>query len=68
MILDKFRSDLITYLKTRLNNRHLKLETEITKIEKSHTPYTNSEKFEFMAEKKPILKELKNRLGLDPDF
>ena len=68
MILDKFRSDLITHLKTRLNNRHIKLETEIKEEEKSAIPYTNGEKFEFMAEKKPILNELKNRLGLDPDF
>lgn len=68
MILDKFRSSLITHLKTRLNNRHIKLETEIKEEEKSSIPYTNGEKFEYMAEKKPILNELKNRLGLDPDF
>lgn len=68
MILDKFRSDLITHLKTKLNNRHIKLETEITEEEKSSIPYTNGEKFEYMAEQKPLLNELKNRLGLDPDF
>ncbi|MEQ8927764.1 MAG: hypothetical protein RLO81_18245 [Fulvivirga sp.] len=68
VILDKFRSDLITYLKTKLNNRHIKLETELKEEEQSKVPYTNGEKFEFMSEKKPILKELKNRLGLDPDF
>ncbi|QSE97634.1 hypothetical protein [Fulvivirga lutea] len=68
VILDKFRSDLITYLKSKLNNRHIKLETELKEEEQSKVPYTNGEKFDFMAEKKPILKELKNRLGLDPDF
>ncbi len=68
VILDKFRSDLITHLKSKLNNRHLKLETELKEEEKSKVPYTNGEKFDFMAEKKPILNELKNRLGLDPDF
>ena len=68
MILDKFRSDLITYLKSSLNNRHIKLETELKEDQKSAVPYTNKEKFDFMAEKKPILNELKNRLGLDTDF
>ena len=68
VILDRFRSDLITHLKSKLNNRHLHLETELTQEETSRVPYTNSEKFDFMAEKKPILNELRNRLGLDPDF
>ena len=30
--------------------------------------YTNKEKFEHLAEKNPLLKELKEKLGLDPDF
>ncbi len=68
MILDKFRSDLITHLKSTLNNRHLKLETELKEDNSTRVPYTNREKFDFLAEKKPILKELQNRLGLDPDF
>lgn len=68
VILDKFRSDLISHLKGKLNNRHITLETELHEEERSKVPYTNAEKFEYMAEKKPILNELKNRLGLDPDF
>lgn len=68
VILDRFRSDLITYLKSSLNNRHIKLETELKEDEQSKVPYTNKEKFDFMAEKKPILNELRNRLGLDTDF
>jgi DNA polymerase-3 subunit gamma/tau len=68
MILDKFRSDLIVHLKSTLNNRHIKLETELKEDNSTRVPYTNSEKFEFLAEKKPILKELQSRLGLDPDF
>lgn len=68
MILDKFKSDLITHLKGTLNNRHVKLETELKEDNSTRVPYTNREKFEYLAEKKPILKELQNRLGLDPDF
>jgi hypothetical protein len=68
MILDKFRSDLIVYLKSTLNNRNINLETELLEEEASKIPYTNREKFDYLAEKKPILNELKNRLGLDTDF
>lgn len=67
-ILDKFRADLITYLKTTLDNRHIVLETELLEEEQSYKPYTNKEKFEYLIQKKPVLQELKDRLGLDPDF
>jgi hypothetical protein len=30
--------------------------------------YTNKEKFEAMAEKNPVLLQLKEKFGLDPDF
>ncbi|HNP18196.1 MAG TPA: hypothetical protein PKL31_07185 [Fulvivirga sp.] len=68
MILDGLKSDIITHLKSTLNNRNLKLETELIEEDDSKIPYTNREKFDYLAEKKPILNELKNRLGLDTDF
>ncbi len=67
-ILDKFRSDLITHLKTVLDNRHITLETELLQEEASYKPYTNKEKFDYLIQKKPVLQDLKDRLGLDPDF
>ncbi len=67
-ILDKFRADLITHLKTTLDNRYINLETELLEEEAAYKPYTNKEKFEYLIEKKPVLRELKDRLGLDPDF
>lgn len=66
--LDRFRSDLITHLKSKLNNRQIKLETELIEGSKQKMIYTNKEKFEYLAEKKPVLNLLKDRLGLDPDF
>jgi hypothetical protein len=30
--------------------------------------YTPRDKFEYLLEKNPILKKLRDRLGLDPDF
>lgn len=67
-ILDKFRSDLITHLKKELDNGQIELQAELVKEDAKRIPYTNKEKFEHLAQKKPILNELKNRLGLDPDF
>ena len=67
-ILDRFRSDLITSLKTNQNNGTIELHVELIEETSTRTPYTNKEKFEHMAQKKPILNELRNRLGLDPDF
>ena len=66
--LDIFRSDLITYLKSKLNNRSIRLETEVIKEADKRMIYTNKDKFDYLLEKKPILHSLKDRLGLDPDF
>lgn len=67
-ILDKFRADLITYLKTKLNNGKISLEIEMIEEEAKRKMYTNSDKFNYLAEKNPIVKQLRDRLGLDPDF
>lgn len=68
VIIDKFRSDLMQHLKTKLNNRNIKLETDLLEEEATKMIYTNKEKFDHLAEKKPIILKLKDRLGLDPDF
>ncbi|MBL6447367.1 hypothetical protein JMN32_13695 [Fulvivirga sp. 29W222] len=67
-ILDKFRADLITYLKTKLQNGKISLEIEMIEEESKRKMYTNSDKFNYLAEKNPIVKQLRERLGLDPDF
>lgn len=67
-ILDRFRSDLITFLKSKLKNGSISLETELAKEDTKRMIYTNKDKFDYLAEKKPILNQLRERLGLDPDF
>lgn len=67
-ILDRFRSDLISYLKRQLNNGKVTLETEVLKEDTKRMIYTNKDKFDYLAEKNPILNQLRERLGLDPDF
>jgi len=66
--IEDLQQELLTHLRTKLDNGKIKLITEVEKIENKKMIYTNSEKFEHLAAKYPMLKELKNRLDLDTDF
>jgi chromosomal replication initiation ATPase DnaA len=66
--IEDVQQELLTELRTKLNNKHVKLVTEIEKAEHKKLIYTNSEKFEFLADKYPRLRNLKQRLDLDTDF
>jgi DNA polymerase-3 subunit gamma/tau len=69
ILFQQLRTSLITFLRDRTGNSSLLIQTEIieqpTGERKLHTP---REKFEHLAEKNPVLKEMKERLGLDPDL
>ncbi|UII29052.1 DNA polymerase III subunit gamma/tau [Fulvivirga maritima] len=67
-ILDRFRPELLKHLKRKLNNGKISLETELIEAQAQRMIYTNHEKFAYLIEKKPILRDLQNRLGLDTDF
>ena len=67
-ILQTIQSDLLTHLRNRLSNSSIKLESVLMKADSKRMAYTNKEKFDLLAEKNPMLKELKDRLGLDTDF
>ncbi len=57
-------------LRTRLKNKVVDLTVKIAK-EKSmidSRPYTNKDKFEYLAKKNPVLKLLKDKLDLDYDI
>lgn len=56
------------YLKKALNNTFIRLSPEVTEKPKTLGAYTDREKFEQMATKKPILRELKEKLNLELDF
>lgn len=68
LIIEGFQQELLTFLRSKLNNGKIQLITEVEKIENKKMIYTNKEKFEYLAEKHPNLKELKMRLDLDTDF
>jgi DNA polymerase-3 subunit gamma/tau len=67
-LLQSVRSDLMTYLREKLENSSLQLEGVMQEHQTRRIAYTNKEKFEHLAEKNPALYELKEKLGLDPDF
>ena len=67
-LLNDLKMDITSFIREKLENYTI----QVTGLLKSHDDkkvvYTNREKFDHLAEKNPYLKELKEKLGLDPDF
>lgn len=68
LTIESLQQELLTYLRSELDNRNIQLKTEVEKAEEKKLIYTNSEKFQYLAEKYPNLRTLRQRLDLDPDF
>lgn len=66
-LLLSIKSDLVDFLKAKLSSDVL-IEGVVLKTATKKVIYTNKEKFDHMAEKNPLLLELKERLGLDTDY
>ncbi len=67
-ILDRFENDLIGYLRKALENDLINLKKEVRKEKKQQKLYTSSDKYEYLLEKNPKLKDLKDQLGLDFEY
>jgi DNA polymerase-3 subunit gamma/tau len=67
-ILQGIKSELVAYLRERINNSTLQVEGEMQQNNKKRKAYTNKEKFDYLVEKNPLLKQLQEKLGLDPDY
>ncbi len=68
-ILISIKLELLTYLREMLGNNSLQIEGILAEQDNSkRVAYTNKEKFEHLMDKNPLLKDLKNKFGLDPDF
>ena len=67
-MLNNIKVDLTTFLRERLKNNSIQVSGGLAVTDDKKVIYTNREKFEYLAEKNPMLKELKERLGLDTDF
>jgi DNA polymerase III subunit gamma/tau len=67
-VLLSIKTELLTFLRENLNNSSIQVDATMQEHQIKKFAYTNKEKFERLAEKNPLLNELKEKLGLDPDF
>jgi hypothetical protein len=67
-LLQGIRTQLTAYLRDKLNNSNINVFGTMLAVETKRMAYTNKEKFDYLAEKHPILLTLKERLGLDTDY
>ena len=68
-LLDQIRLDLLTFIRERLSNDSIQLAGEIKAVASDKKVlYTNKEKLDHLMEKNPMVKELKDKFGLDTDF
>jgi DNA polymerase III subunit gamma/tau len=63
--LNQKKGDLLQFLRTKLNNSGIGLQVIVVENPKGSKPYTNREKFEYMAGKNPVLRDLKEQLDLE---
>lgn len=64
-----FRQDFLTELRRRTGHARLNVQPEVVAAAPTARKlYTSNDKFDYLADKFPMLKEMKQRLGLDADF
>lgn len=56
---------LTQYIREKLNNYSIKIETPITKLEEVKQVYTSRDRYDFMLNKNALLKEFVTKLKLD---
>jgi DNA polymerase-3 subunit gamma/tau len=61
------RPNLLNYLRSSLKNYSIEVNVRVDEITAVKRPYTNQEKFQYMAAKNPQLAELRRRFNLDFD-
>lgn len=67
-MLNTLKSDIATFLRDKLRNTTIQVVGVLQEGTERKLVYTNREKFDHLVEKNPVLRELKDRLGLDTDF
>ncbi len=67
-MLAAMKTELTAHLREKLRNSNILVIGELQVADDKKMMYTASDKFKYLAEKNPILVELKERLGLDTDF
>lgn len=67
-MLNAIKVELAGFLREKLRNSLIQVTGQLTVSDDKKVIYTNRDKFDYLVEKNPMLKELKDRLGLDTDF
>lgn len=67
-MLANIRTELTAFLRDKLKNSTVLVVGELNEAEEKKMMYTSRDKFEYLLGKNPALREMKERLGLDPDF
>jgi DNA polymerase-3 subunit gamma/tau len=69
-MLNNIKGEISAFLRERLKNNTIQVigELKADGDEGKKIYYTARDKFDYLTEKNPMLKELKDRLGLDTDF
>lgn len=67
-ILEKFEDELVQFLRSTLENDHIRLIKKIENKQPDQKLYTGQDKYNYMIKQNPALKDLKERLGLDFEF
>lgn len=62
------KAELQAYLREKLGNQKITIQTELLDDYKDETPYTPQEKYKKMVEKNPNIAKLKEKLNLEIDF
>lgn len=67
---ENIRLELLITLRTKLKNHLIDIEMDMIEQEKNDKKmlYTQSDKYNFLVEKHPVISELKQRFGLDHEF
>ncbi len=67
---DSLKLELVTQLRTKLKNDSIDLVLDLIQgdISDKKIIYTQSDKYDFLSKKHPILVEMKQRMGLDHEF
>jgi DNA polymerase III subunit gamma/tau len=71
VMMDQFTSlsrEILRELKKETGNRSIKLRAEVMEVQEGNKLYTSQDKFNYLAEKYPVLVDMKQRFGLDTDF
>lgn len=69
-MLNNVKVDITAFLRERLKNNSITVNGELkaSADDDKKVYYTARDKFEYLTGKNPVIKELKDRLGLDTDF